>query len=351
MSGQRAIGAPWPRGRARRDAAAGRGIGVRGRAGFTLTEVAIVLAVLMPLLLFALDVLGPVLAFQGGQDTRRRLDELRIAFEAAYREHAALVDAQPQALFRLPAGSVAPTAIDAASGRCASDATTFAPLARWLASSAAIAYRDGYGAPLCVYMTDRRVRASGGVDLHHRIVAIVSPGPDGRPGTSAGCRTGLDDDGRLVLCGDDEGVRVDGYAIAADHLARTLARMQLAADAYRGYYQARALADVARDIAVNYFATGAGPAGRWDAGGAIALAGCEGAPPRPLSEGIAGVLGLPPGDAADAWGGALRVDNCSDAVRSPLHPESARQLPPYTAAIVAVLPGAVELRVGVLGSL
>jgi len=44
------------------------------RAGFTLTEVAIVLAVLMPLLLFTLDVLGPMLAFQGGQDTRRRLE-------------------------------------------------------------------------------------------------------------------------------------------------------------------------------------------------------------------------------------------------------------------------------------
>jgi hypothetical protein len=313
--------------------------------------VAIVLAVLMPLVLFTLDVLGPMLAFQAGQDTRRRLDELRLAFEAAYREHAAVVDGEAEAVFRLPSGTVRATAIDGASGRCLGDADTFLPLARWLASASSVAFRDGHGAPLCVFITPRRVQSVSGVDLHHRILAIVSPGPNGRPDAGAGCRTGLGEDGRLTLCGDDEGLRIDGQAIAADHLARTLARMQVAADAYRGHFQARALADAARDIAIDYFATASSPAGRWDVGGGIGLAGCDGVAPRALADGIAATLGLAPTDAVDAWGGALRIDNCSDAVRSPRHPDAVRQLPPYTAAIVATLPGPVELRVSVLGGL
>ena len=127
--------------------------------------------------------------------------------------------------------------------------------------------------------------------------------------------------------------------------------MQVAAEAYRSYFQARGLADAARDIAIDYFATASSPAGRWDVAGAIGLAGCDGVAPRALAEGIAATLGLAVTDAVDAWGGALRIDNCSDAVRSPRHPDPARQLPPYTAAIVAVLPGPVELRVSVLGGL
>lgn len=309
------------------------------------------LAVLMPLLLFTLDVLGPMLAFQGGQDTRRRLEELRTAVESAYREHAAVVDAEAQPVFRLPSGTLQSSAIDAATGRCLSDAATFAPLARWLAVSPGPAHRDGYGAPLCVFVSPRRGRAIGGVELHSHVLAVVSPGPDGRVEVGAGCRTGLDEDGRLALCGDDEGVRIDGHAIAADLLARTLARLQLAADAYRGYFQARALADAARDIAVNYFASAAAPAGRWDTDGAISLSGCDGTAPRALADGAAATLGLSAADAVDAWGGALRLDNCSESVRSPRHPDPARQLPPYTAAVLATLPGSVELRVSVLGSL
>jgi len=304
----------------------------------------------MPLVLFTLDLLGPMLAFQGEQDTRRRLEELRAAVESAYRAHADLVDAEAQAVLRLPAGTLVPTDIDPQSGRCRSDAATFAPLGRWLSASPAVAFRDGHGAPMCVFITERQVVAVGGVALHHHVVAIVSPGPDGRPDAQGNCRTGLAGDGRLVLCGDDEGVRVDGHAIATAHLERTLARMQLAADAYRGYFLARALADPSRDIAIDYFAAGEVPAGRWDSGGGLGLAGCEGLPVRPLADGPAETLGLALAQAFDAWGGALRIDNCSVAVRSPLHPEPARQLPPYTAAIVATLPGAVELRVSVLGS-
>jgi prepilin-type N-terminal cleavage/methylation domain-containing protein len=326
-------------------------VNLRAR-GFTLTEIAIVLAVLVPLVLFVLDVLGPMLAFQGGLDNRRQLADVRQAFVAAYRDNALSVDGDAGARFVLPEGTIEPVLPDAASGRCASAPATFAPLARHLTQSASTAFRDGFAAPMCVLITPRLARNVSGVDVFYRIIAIVAPGQNGRLDTVAGCSTGLSAAGELTLCGDDEGVLVDGLNIASELLRQTLARMQAVAGAYQAYFQMRAQGDAARDASINYFASGGTPAQRWDSSGAMPLSACTGESPLLAAGGSppAAVLGLSPADVTDPFGQVIQYDNCSNAVRNPQNTDAALQSPPYTAAIVTRLPGGAQLRVTAVGT-
>ena len=321
--------------------------------GFTLTEMAIVLAVLIPLVLFVLDVLGPMLAFQGGLDNRRQLADVRQAFIAAYRDNPVSVDNEAGARFVLPAGPIDPVLPDATTGRCGATAATLAPVARYLTQSASTAFRDGFAAPICLLMTPRLTRAVSGVEVFYRIVAIVAPGPNGRLDTIGACTTGLSATGELTLCGDDEGVLVDGFNIAADLLRQTLARMQSIVTAYQTYFQTRAQSDPARDISINYFATGGAPAERWDTAGPMPLSACNAASPLVAVGGASpvNVLGLSPLDVTDFYGQVMQYDNCSNQVRNPQNADAALQTPPYTASIVTALPGGGVLRVTAIGAL
>jgi len=324
-----------------------------GLRGFTLTELAIVLAVLVPLVLFVLDVLGPMLAFQGGLDNRRQLAELRQAFIAAYRDNPLTVDGEAGARFVLPGGTIDAVAPEPVSGRCASGPATLVPLARYLPQSAATAFRDGFAAPICLLMTERLARRISGIDTFHRVIAIVAPGPNGRLDTIGNCATGLSAAGELTLCGDDEGVRVDGFSIAADHLHQTLARMQRVAAAYQTYFQSRAQGDPSRDASINYFASGGTPAERWDTGGPVPLSACENSSPLldPAGDGLGATLGLSRIDVTDLYGQVMQYDNCGNEVRHPQNTDTARQVPPYTASIVTTLPGGNRLRVNAVGTL
>lgn len=321
--------------------------------GFTLTELAIVLAVMVPLVLFVLDVLGPMLAFQGGLDNRRQLAEVRQAFLAAYRDNPVSVDGEAGARFVLPGGTIEPVVPDPTSGRCASGPATLAPLARYLSQSASTAFRDGFAAPMCLLMTERLARSISGVDAFYRVIAIVAPGQNGRLDTIGNCTTGLSAGGELTLCGDDEGVLVDGFNIAADLLRQTLARMQLVATAYQAYFQSRAQADPSRDASINYFASGGTPAERWDASGPMPLSACGAPSPLllPAGPGPAATLGLSNVDVTDLYGQVMQYDNCSNEVRNPQNADAARQVPPYTASIVTTLPGGNLLRVNAVGAL
>ena len=324
-----------------------------GCRGFTLTEMAIVLAVMVPLVLFVLDVLGPMLAFQGGLDNRRQLAEVRQAFTAAYRDNPVTVDSEAGARFVLPGGTIEAVGPDATTGRCGSGPATLAPLARYLSQSASTAFRDGFAAPMCILMTARLSRAIGGVDTFYRLVAVVAPGPNGRLDTIGACATALSAAGELTLCGDDEGVMVDGFNIAADLLRQTLVRMQMAATAYQVYFQSRAQADPSRDASINYFASGGTPAERWDVGVPIPLSACSA--PSPLlvagGTGPSTTLGLSSIDVTDHYGQVMQYDNCSNQVRSPQNADAAQQVPPYTASIVTTLPGGTVLRVNAVGAL
>jgi hypothetical protein len=202
-------------------------------------------------------------------------------------------------------------------------------------------------------MTGRLARSIGGVDTFYRVIAIVAPGQNGRLDTIGNCTTGLSAAGELTLCGDDEGVLVDGFTVAADLLRQTLARMQLVATAYQAYFQSRALADPSRDASINYFASGGAPAERWDAGGQMPLSACGAPSPMlvPAGTGPAAVLGLSNVDVTDLYGQVMQYDNCSNEVRNPQNTDVARQLPPYTASIVTTLPGGNLLRVNAVGAL
>jgi hypothetical protein len=165
--------------------------------------------------------------------------------------------------------------------------------------------------------------------------------------------TGLSAAGELTLCGDDEGVLVDGFNIASDLLRQTLARMQTVVTAYQTYFQVRALSDPARDISINYFAAGGSPAERWDTAGPMPLSACSAPSPLVAASGPnpVGALGLSPLDATDLYGQVMQYDNCSNQVRNPQNTDVALQNPPYTASVVTALPGGGVLRVNAVGAL
>ena len=325
---------------------------VRGQHGFTLAEIAIALIVLSLLTVFVMDQVGPMLQFQAELATRGKLADLKQALQSAYRDNAASIDNDEQARLVLAAGTIDPAGGDAR-GRCSSSAATFAPIARYASQSTGAVFRDGGGAPLCVLITPRLTQIIAGVQVSYHSVAFVATGWNNRLDTVAGCgTTGLSAAGVLTVCGDDEGVLIDGLAIAAENFRQSSARMEKIAQAYQSYFQTRFESDPARDVSVDYFASSGTPAQRWDGGGAMPSTGCAGAVPLVAATGVSPhtVLGLSSTDVTDAYGQVIQLDNCSDRTRNPNNATAALQAPPYTALLQTTLPGGALLQLSVVGT-
>lgn len=320
--------------------------------GFTLAELAIAIALVALLGVAAFEQVDPLLRLRARLDTRSRLQALRQAVIAAYRESAFRVDGEPGAWLDLAGGTLAPAGADPG-GRCTASVGLLAPLARHVPVALGDLALDGTGAPVCVFVTPRQTLVSGGTSLYFHTVAIVSTGWNGVLDTDPACgRSGLSEDGVLTLCGDDEGVVVDGAGIVTEQFEHAEAQLRRIADAYQDYFQFRFQADATRDVAVDYFGSADAPAGRWDAAGPIGLSGCQG--PVALNAGTvptpADVLGLAPEEAIDAYGNAVGFDNCSPAVRSPLNPDPALAGPPYNALLTITLPGGSVYRASAIAS-
>jgi hypothetical protein len=204
-----------------------------------------------------------------------------------------------------------------------------------------------------VFITARLAQAISGVEVPYHGVAIVSTGWNNRLDTVAGCgTTGLSAAGVLTVCGDDEGVLVDGLSIAADNVRQSSARMDKIAQAYQSYFQTRFESDPARDVSVDYFASSGTPVERWDGGGAMPSTGCSGAVPLIAATDTSPhtVLGLSNADVTDAYGQVIQLDNCSNSTRNPNNATIALQAPPYTALVQTTLPGGALLQVSVVGT-
>ncbi len=314
--------------------------------GFTLIEVLLALTLVGVLSLLAYSAFGPAFTFYQRMETEARLKDLRTAFERAYQSEEIRIATGAAASLAFAAGTLSPV-VPNTNRLCPSTTTTLDPIARYLSTSAARAVVDGHGRGMCILISSPLTTTVGGSTVNYYAVAIVSAGQDGTVHAS----TALSAAGVLTLQGDDKGYLIDGRALARDRMAVTEARMQRIVDAYSSYFTARYLANVSRDISVDYFANtdAAGSASsRWDTGGSVASS--RGASVSMTSISAHTALGLSTSDVTDAWEQVMQIDNSSSAVRNPSNSSSALQAPPYTARISTTVPGGGQLVRTVVGA-
>lgn len=324
----------------------------RKQRGLTFIELMVSIAVLI-IISGLVTNLGPTMNFKARLETENRLKEVRNAIEAAYREHAATVDASDLAELDLGAtfGKLTPTT-NTAGQFCTATATTFQPIARYGSRAASDMANDGHQRPLCLFINPRASSVIDGVTVYYHSVAIVSAGTNGRLDAA----TTLDADGNLVLGGDDKGLLFDGRKFALDRYRLTMDNLRKTADALRLYFRARYEGDPTRSTSIDYFGCGeevcppATVSQRWDSGNELPTT-CT-APVSMVSTtgtSIHTVLGLTQADVTDGYGAVFDYDNCSSTVRSPENPTVSLQAPPYTARVSTTLPGGDVLSTSVVG--
>jgi prepilin-type N-terminal cleavage/methylation domain-containing protein len=314
--------------------------GRRGAArGFTLVEMMIAMGVMTLLVVALSNTLTPAISFYGKQQTNVKLADLQQAFEISYRDEAPVVNAGTGQIWTLSLGAIAPVVVNPG-GRCESNPDTFGPLRSYLSGSASDAWRDGHGQGMCVFVTGLLSGTAGGYSYPYRSVAVVSAGLDGTIDPTSR----LSADGVLTLAGDDRGFIVDGRKAALGQVQDAVRKIDRLADAYGTYFNTRFMSNVARDVAINYFAN-TDPSGAtstlYDTAGA--MPSTRGAAVAVTSIGAHTILGLTVDDVTDPWGRVLLIDNSSDAVRHPGNASPALRAPGYTARITTPVPGTTQV--------
>jgi type II secretory pathway pseudopilin PulG len=265
-------------------------------------------------------------------ETRLRLRLLKDAMSEAYRRELLTVSAAGGAA-AVNFGGVA-----IANGAQATEAL-LAPLQRYGSLSASVLARDGFAHPLHIFVSNELSQNVSGTTLFYRVIAIVAPGRNGVVDSTWNAATAT-----LTLAGDDAAEIVNGYATVRAVFDETSAQLDRVAAGYQNYFLTRFLANPSRTVAINYFANtdrsgAASP--NWDASGAVANTRGAAAPAADVNLDTA--LGLAPGDIQTTFGQPIVVDNSSDAVNQPDNATATRQLPPYTARLMAPLPGGAQL--------
>lgn len=307
--------------------------------GASLLEVMMVVAILALLVPSIMAMVQPFMNFYGKVNTDNRLKDLRTAITATYNAYAVNIDAQSTATLTTPDGTL--SQVLPVSNQCAGTSTTFVAAKRFLNTSAAEIYRDGFGRSLCVWISPRLSASYSGVNYYYHNALIVSPGVDG----SIDATTKINADGSITVGGDDRSAFVDGRSIVLAKLQQTSALMDRIAAAYQNYFTSRYMVNTSRDIAVSYFANGApswGTADNWDTSGW--LVSTAGAAQALTWNNLYQGLGLSLSDVTDAWGQTIQLDNSSNATRNPDNQASTTmQSPPYTAILSTSLPGGLTM--------
>lgn len=309
----------------------------RASLGVSLVEVVIAVAVVSIMTAVTAVALGPWIAFRQGMETERRLKELEQAMEAAYRDNALAMEGTSAAELAYPGGAIA-------DGTVAS-AATFQAVAGYSSLSSASLAQDGFNRPVRIRVSPRLSRSVDGATLYCHMAAVISGGRNGslEAGSSFDASTG-----GLTLAGDDKGFVLDGCRLQRELFDLTASRMRRAAEAWERYYESRYLADPGRSVSIDYFGRPGTPAERWDPGNGVAHSGGAAAPASALN--LGGALGLSAADLADAYGQELLADNSSSLTRNPGNPDPSMASPPYTARVLAALPGGVTFAVSAVSA-
>ncbi len=314
--------------------------------GFSLPEMMIAIVLSSMFLVAISEALGPTLAFFGKQETSSKLADLRLALDTAYKDDAALVDQASDAVFTVAGGTISPVAPNG-NGQCATPSSAFNPIARYLPRSAGVSAVDGFGRGVCIYITPRQSWSAKGVTYYYHSIAVVSPGYDGAVDAS----TSLSSAGVLTLGGDDKGIVIDGRAKVGDLVETAQAQITRASSALASYFLTRYQSNSSRDMYVDYFANtnrAGAVATEFDSGGSIQNTGGVALPIT--TNGVHSVLGLTTSDVTDPWGGTLKFDNSSDAVRNPQNTTASMRTPAYTARISTTMPGGQVLERTIVGT-
>lgn len=240
----------------------------RTERGFTLFEILIALALLTGISLFLLNALTPWMSFKQKLDNDRKLMEMKTLFTTVYDRNAWTAETRSDNVFAFNGGTLTNSTLTA-TGTCQSQMPTLQALSEYFTDGLPQGELDGYANPFCILVSPQLARNTQGVTLYYHNIAIVSSGRDTR------LESTMDATGALRLNGDDTGVLINGYNIHQQKYKETAARMARVASLYEAYFTTRFLSNPARDISVDYFATG-NPSGAWDTGGSIGGTGENG---------------------------------------------------------------------------
>lgn len=312
----------------------------RGQRGFTLIELLISLAILTAISLSLLSFLSPWMAFKQKLDTDRKLMEIKTLFSTVYERNAWTAESTNAAVFAFAGGTLTNSPVNA-DGSCSSQAATLQSLASYFSDGLPQGEMDGYANPFCFLISPQLSILKNGVNVYYRNIAMVSSGRNSKldAGTAMNVATGA-----LTLSGDDYGVLINGYTIQDKKFRETEARLTRIATLYESYFTGLFLSNPSRDITIDYFAR-SNPTGAWsDTAGTVA--GTQGGFKAVSTQLVD--LGLGPEEAYSSYevNNAISVGNFNECVTQPtgttcVRSSSAGGAPPYTALLIAPLPGPV----------
>ncbi len=326
--------------------------------GFTLLELVAVLAVMSLLSLGVLSGLASYLEFSQRQSTRLRIAQLRDSLERCFAT-------RPHEVFSGPANTltIAGTALpDMASMNAAQagalisvSANLWSSLRTCSSPSLETLTSDGFNQPWLLQVSSDLLLDLPTVSIPYRVAVIISTGANTRLESAFDPRTGI-----VSVGGDDVAEVVDGIGIMQDLHAEALRKSRVLASAYREYFTTRYLASTSRAYEIDYFAgtdssgnpltpLWDGPTPEGNGGGIVGNTRGQEIPATAPELRLLDALGLAMSDVTLRAGFPLRVDNSSPAVNSPDNPDPARSLPPFSARVIAPLPGARELITTVSG--
>lgn len=322
-------------------------------AGFSLVEIMVSVAIVAILVTTLAPQLKNLINFQSAADTNNEFTALASAFQNAYAGNAMVIETSPLAQISFGAlGTMVPSGA-VAGGRCtATNAADFIPWSSYAGKSAAAMVNDGYGAPLCIFITPQMSVTVNGMNLFYHNVAFVSTGANNVLDNG----TGLDANGNLLLAGDDTGVLFDGKSFATNQFQVSAAKMQAIVSLLGQYYNARYQSDPSRSSSVDYFSSGSTNSHNlsdWDSvnpGNVIpydTLATPMYTTGSPTD--MAVELSLAQNDVTDAYGNIISFENASNNVRNPDNGTASEAIPPFTALISTTLPGGAKFSEAVVG--
>lgn len=252
--------------------------------GFGLIEALVALAVVTVISMVIIGAVQPWFTLKQSVDNDRRLEDLRQALTSQYDANAFKAEREGATLFGFRTSTID------ANGNCMLQMAPFLDLRRLLAEGGAKAASDGYGNPLCVFVSEQRIAQREGVQLVYRNIAVVSPGPDGVLDATTRMANG-----EMAFGGDDLGFMVSGLDFHHQKLKETIRRLTRVANIYEGYFSTRFLSYADRDITRDYFVTAAG--GGFDGAGSVPSTGGQWG----WAYNVLGAIGVSQDDSSSGW--------------------------------------------------
>lgn len=266
--------------------------------GFSMIELIIGLAVLSIILKFLLPMFTPLMEFNSRQETESKINALRTAFEAVYRENMGSIiengTSASQLSFDIKDGAAVVKKTIATYGcedeltvDADSAANNISPLEQYLPAGLVASVQDGYGQPFCIAISPLQYKKYAGSYLYYHTIAIISRGSNGtldaNGNVGLGSNTNInsifvktnsstfntnigavnssyilrtnsqDASAATSMTSDDIAVIIDGYPLAFEAYKKTEEKLKKLSGAYETYFNVRYLMETSRNIALDYF--------------------------------------------------------------------------------------------------